>query len=303
MTETLHKNIPIADNHSFVKYSQSTAAGRRALTGCVRGEVCEQTDTVPATLWAVVTGGAGTATWSRIDTGAEAVGPTGTDYGALGIAQGLSLVGYFRADYGVSGTAGSGKALWAPIAGTMSAMTPDGTATNGIGSVSAGLGGRAGLLTNGASQMSQYTAPALVAPGTTNWHRYWLQKQLSPGSGAVRKVFDDAGSGYKVEYSTATNLAAYGCGVAAATNQDVWQRCRISYTGSGTSEIKWGNGTATSGGSASNTVPGTARTFGNLVWGVEALMYLEFTGTKANFLTFCGLADTAIQTDWGTIQV
>jgi hypothetical protein len=234
---------------------------------------------------------------------AVTVASTGTDYAALAAANGLTFIGGYRADLGVTGTSGTGKASWAPLPGSaLSAVTPDASATNGIGSVTAGLGGKAGLLLNGATQMGQFTAPALAAPATTNWHRYWIQRQPSPGTGAVRCVFDrNADADQKVEYSSPTNLAAYGCGVAGATVLDAWQRCRVSYTGAGTSEFKWGSGSTTSGGSASNVAPNTSRRFGSLLLNQEFLLYVELTGPKANFLTWAGLVDTASRTvEWTT---
>lgn len=226
----------------------------------------------------------------------------GTDYGALAIANGLGVVGWYRGDLGVTGTAGTGKASWAPVAGLMSAITPHGTATNGIGSVTAGLNGKAGLKLDGSTQIGQYTAPVLAAPNATNWHRYWIARQASAGvSGGVRKVFGDAGDVYRLELASATVIYAYGAGPSTpGVTHDVWQRGRVCYTGSTTGEYKQGASLLT-GGTGATAAPGTTRQFGSLLLNWEFLLYMELTGPKANFLTFAGLADTAARTvDWTT---
>lgn len=228
---------------------------------------------------------------------------SGTDYAALAVANGLTVVGLFRADIGLSGSQGTGLASWAPLAGTMSAITPHGSATNGIGNATAGLNGKAGLIQNGATQKGMYTAPALAAPGTANWHRYWIARQATGNSGSVRKALSETGDAYKVELAAGTVLYAYGAGPSGSpgVNPDTWQRGRISYTGADSNgEFKLGANLVT-GGTGANTAPATARQFGDLLLNWEWLMYLEVTGPKANFLTFAGLADTAARTvDWTT---
>jgi uncharacterized repeat protein (TIGR02059 family) len=233
-------------------------------------------------------------------------GPTGTDFGALAVANGLGVVGYFRADFGLSGSSGSGLAAWANLAGAMSSITPHGSATNGIGTATAGLGGRAGLIQNGATQKGAYTAPVLAVPGTTNWHRYLIARQAAGGSGAARKVLSETGDAYKVEFASALQVYAYGCqSNGNLVTSDVWQRWRISCTGANTGEIKIGSQAVGTGGTgALNTAPDTARQFGDLPLGLEWLMYMELTGTKANFLTFAAAADAAAQSTWtNAIQI
>jgi hypothetical protein len=289
MTTTAHKLATIANNHGIVGLGPyTTAALRRAavLTSADVGKIAQQTDTDPATYWIVLRVVSGVGTWSRVDTGAETIGPTGTDFAALAVSNGLGVVGYFRADSGLSGSSGSGLASWAPLSGAMSAITPHASATNGIGAATAGLGGRAGLKLNGATQMGQYTAPTLAVPGTTNWHRYWVARQASSGvSGAAREILTESGNAYMVQFASSTQVYAYGCQSNGnlATN-DVWQRYRTSCTGANTGQIKIGSQAAGTGGTgATNTAPNTARVFGNLVLNHEFLMYMEVTGPLANF--------------------
>ncbi len=181
----------------------------------------------------------------------------------------------------------------------MSAITPHGSATNGIGSVSAGLGGKAGVLLDGSTQKGAYTAPVLAVPGTTNWHRYWIARQIA-GTGGVRLILSETGNVYMVQFATSVQVYAYGCqsnGNLVATG--TWQRGRVSCTGASTGEIKIGNQTPGTGGTgAVNTAPDTARQFGDLGLNWEWLMYGEFTGTKANFLTFAAAADSLALTTW-----
>ena len=237
---------------------------------------------------------------------AAAPAPTGTDFAALAAANGLTTVGYWRADFGLSGASGSGFASWTNLSGSSSAITPDGTATNGIGTATAGLGGRAGLVQNGATQKGTFTAPVLAAPGTTNWHRYWIARQSSTGvSGAARKFLSETGDAYKIEAASTTVIYAYGAGPSGSPGivNDTWERGRVSYTGSTTGEFKLGS-TLVTGGTGGNTAPATTRQFGDLLSNWEWLMMIEVTGTKANFLAFATAADAAAQSTWtNAIQI
>ncbi len=227
---------------------------------------------------------------------------SGTDYGALAIANGLTLVGWYRSDLGVTGTSGTGKASLAPVAGSLSAITPHGSATNGIGSVGAGLNGKASLIQDGSTQKGLLTAPTLAAPGTTNIHKYWIARQVGSGIGTPRGILQEGGGGaYDVYLANATSVLASGTGIVTGQNltNNVFQRYRVTWCVN-PSEFKLGNLTAlTSNGTSS--APNTARTFGDILTSYEWLMYLECTGPKANFLTFAAAADTAARTvDWTT---
>ncbi len=129
---------------------------------------------------------------------------SGTDYAALAVSNSLTVIGYFRADLGVTGTSGTGKASWANQSGAMSAITPHGGATNGIGSVGAGLNSKASLIQNGVNQKGLMTAPTLAAAGTTNIHKYWIGRQIA-GSGTPRGILQETGGRWM---STLTHLWA-----------------------------------------------------------------------------------------------
>lgn len=226
------------------------------------------------------------------------------NFAALAIGAGLGVVGYYRADQGVSGVAGSGSALMKNLSGADSDIIPDGAATNGIGTLGLGLNSRPSLIQNGATQKGKYTAPALALPGTTNFHKYYLAYQPT-GAGAPRGVLQETGGAYDVYLSTATLLNLTGTGIAAqAITQDVWQRTRISWTGGAGSEVKIGSAVAQTGVGSNVAVPNVNRFFGDLLCTFRWLMYIELTGPKANFLTFAGLADAVTQTEWSNaIQI
>lgn len=305
-----HNLITAVNNHGIVSglgpyTSVALRQAQSGLTSADLSKVAYQVVSGVTTLWMIIAVSGGTATWLQISTAADAApGPTGTDYGALAVSNGLTVIGYYRADYApsVTGSSGTGKASWAPISGAMSAITPDGSATNGIGSATAGVNGRAGLKLNGATQMGAYTAPVLAAPGTTNWHRYWIARQASGGSGGVRNVLSGSDTtAYMVQLAAGTVIYAYGTGASASpgTVDDTWQRGRVSYTGvTATGEFKLGSNLVTGGGAATTAAPATARTFGSLLLNWEWLMYMEVTGPLANFHTFATAADAAAQTDW-----
>ena len=227
-----------------------------------------------------------------------------TDYAALAVAHGLTVVSYRRGDSGLTGSSGTGAASWANLAGAASAITPHGSATNGIGAATAGLGGKAGLKLDGSTQKGLFTAPALAAPATTNIHDYWIARQASGGSGVARGVLQETGGANDVYMGTALAITALGANVSSVIVNDAWQRCRISRTGGAGCEIKCGAAAAVTG-TGPNTAPNTARVFGDLLLNWEWLLKMQLIGPKANFLTFSAAADVAARTvDWTTaIQI
>lgn len=108
------------------------------------------------------------------------------DFAALATTYSLTVKGFWRGDLGVSGTTGTGKALWTNQSGTFGNIAPDVGATDGIGSVGAGLNGRASVITNGSTQRGAYTATAQVAPNTTNLHKWIIAREISPTGGVPR---------------------------------------------------------------------------------------------------------------------
>ncbi len=105
-----------------------------------------------------------------------------------------------------------------------------------------------------------------------------------------------------VYFNSSVGMTIAGTGVAGPNiTNNVFERCRVSWTGAvATNEAKVGSQAAVTG-TGSNVTPNTARAFSDLLTNYEWLMYLEVTGTKANFLTFAAAADTAARTvDWTT---
>lgn len=297
MTTTPHKAAPIGQRHPSIDIEFVDSAERNAVTldSTWKYRCACQLDT--GACYIVLSAGA-SYQWVKWCDG-PTVGPSGTDYAALAISNGLTVGAYYRGDFGLSGAAGSGYASWANISGAIGAITPHGSATNGIGSAGTGLNGRASLKQDGATQKGQFTAPALAVPGTTNFHKYFITKQASGGSSSPRGILQETGGVYDVYMSTGTVMNASGTGPVTPQNitQDVWQRTRISWTGGAGCELKIGSSAAVTG-SGVNTAPNTARLFGDLLSNWEWLMYLELYGPKANFLTFAAAADTASQDDW-----
>jgi len=227
MTVTLHKNIPIADNHSMVKYSCATATVRRALTGCIRGEVAEQTDTVPATLWAVIAGGAGTATWSRMDTGAEV-----TVTGPLAIMAGSIRAGY-SGDVGLTTTAWQDQGPGAHhMAGTCAVAA-------------AALGGKNCCQTNGTTH-DMHVFFSIPAPGTSPSYIYTIARNDTGGGFAVVVGLESANGLCMLKdgvteicLSTSGGLAPRHVGGFTVGS---FKRARCLFTGTGTDKAQVGSG-------------------------------------------------------------
>jgi hypothetical protein len=213
------------------------------------------------------------------------------DFGALFTGYGLTVNGYFRSDLGVSGTAGTGKSTWANQLGSGSNITTGVSATNGIGSVGAGLNSKASIVTDTSTQFGIYTLPTSVTPGTTNRHIVKIKRTLvTPASIG----YQDTTSGVTTSIPTGQTTPAaeeqiFNATLGALTSGVVinqWYACRYSWIG-GLDQIRIGAHEPAPV-STSNSIIGTAWTFcgvNTASVSQEHLLYMAIDGPLATFLT------------------
>ncbi len=219
---------------------------------------------------------------------------------------GLSTRAYFRSDIGVSGTSGTGKTNWTNLLGDYGNMAPEGTATNGIGSLVAGLNGFQAVEGDGATQTGIYVSPSEVAPATTNFHVYSVDMFLL--AGVTTQYICSAANNVQIyipggQVAPSANCQLFDGSPGPVTTGVVinqWYRTRASFTGSANDQIRVGShapaptagGTATPGlnWSFAGAYNGTSRTR------QRTLTRLHVQGPLATFLTACVAVDAAIQT-------
>lgn len=264
MTITAHKLITQVDGHGILSAlgPYANAAARRAATVTAaqvsQGSVALQTDT--GEIWFLASQSAGVPTWVKINTTADSIGFSG-NFGALvpGVSQ------YMRGDLGLH-TTSTIVNTWDNQAGAASNMTEK-TATVGIGSTGAGIGGRASVVQNGSSQAGSFTL-ALAAPGTTPTFYYLVSKQVRTSlPGAPQRIISDASGNAFLLYQDAASdtLRQYGdTGFqdVAAPITHVWARTAVLFVGGTGDLIKWGNRAIVTGTKTQNASGGGARYLG-----------------------------------------
>lgn len=242
------------------------------------------------------------------------------DFGALAASYGLTVRGYWRADLGVSGTAGSGKALWTNQSGTHGNIVPvTSGAADGIGTPGAGLNGHASLIQNGSTQGGKYTNLSQVAPGTTNRHKFFIGRLLAT-SGSFLYILRSGnegqfdGSGDQIG-TVSTGTANFKWGSVAAGSPapttptstrvlNTWYRFSHSLLGGANDVFRVGNetigplNTGIGALSAGTTTVGCFNDIGQLKANFEWLLDLDLEGTMANYLSFRADADAKSQTFW-----
>jgi hypothetical protein len=310
MTTSPHKSAQLGQIHPPVNWTFSTVTARRTPGVYVTtdiGSEAMQTDTSPPTFWKLLgfTGSAPTATpiWGPMNITAESL--FSGDFAALAATFGLTVRGHWRGDMGVSGTLGTGAASWANQMGSASAIA--GADTNGLG-VTAGLGGRAGILLGTATGYGTYTMPAQAAPATTNTHQWWIGRFLATPSGAGTIFIDSTGLNavqiVSGQTTPAANVWLYNNGAGPTTTGVVinqWYRGYACETGSANDKLRIGaNAPAQS--ATTNTAHTTSRTIGassGINRGqIELLDFLELEGTLANLLLFDAAAAPQAQSWW-----
>lgn len=322
MSTTPHKNAPVGQIHSPVNWVFDSAAERRAAgsyTLAQRGAEAMQVDTSPATFWKLINVVSGVPVWSRADSGAESVGFAG-DFGALFASfSGLTVRAYYRYDQ-ATGTTGTGKSAIANLLGDYSAMGPASGATNGIGAVGTGLGGKASLTSDGSTQGGLYTAPSAVAVATTNFHIWEVSRFINTPSAVVNWNSWASGSAdfqllvLPAQTSPACNFTWRVGGLGMSTSSRVinqWYRIRASAVGGGanTDRLRIGNEDATPA-ALSNSTPSLTNGWacngagGNKGLQLETLVRLHVEGPLATFLTASAVADTESQSFYSSaIQI
>lgn len=122
----------------------------------------------------------------------------------------------------------------------------------GIGSISAGVGGKAGVVGNGTTQSGAIaTIPLpLAAPATTELHVYAVAN-ITVGVAGTDQPFittNSANYGIYKGNGTANTLHTF-CGALRSTTlvSGTWGRIRKSFTGTASDVLKWGNAVAVTG--------------------------------------------------------
>ena len=321
MTTTAHKLATIANNHGIRALGPYTSVALRqgaTVTAGDVGKVAEQVVGGVTTLWYLLSQSSGVPTWLQISTAADTT--FSGDFGALFNGySGLTVRAQFRGEIGVSGTTGSGKSAWANQTGDFGNMSPATGATDGIGSVGAGLNGKASIITNAnsagiATQAGQYTAPSAVAPATTNNHIYAIERFLATPGASNFGYWHDAGSNNSL-YAYAGQSAGgantqitTGSGGATTTGvvTNQWYRTRASRIG-GADVLRIGAHEPTPV-STSNTAHGliwtlgcsTGMIAGNNCGAIETLLLVHVVGPLSTFLTAYADADAKARAYWTT---
>jgi hypothetical protein len=225
------------------------------------------------------------------------------NFGQIFTDQGLTVLHYARSDLNLSKT-GS-------IVNSCSCVTgptiTEGTATAGIGTAAAGLGGYPSITANGTTQNGLYTL-ALPAPGTTPVHTWHVVKWSSTQSGGTAGL--DADSGFRHTITTGTTGAVVtlwgGSSVNGVSTPNTWMCLESSQDNTTSGYIKAGANAAGTG-NPGNIAGAGARFFfsgtaaGNYLAG-EWLAKITCTGTRANFVIAAAAAKTAAQSFYsGTI--
>ncbi len=237
------------------------------------------------------------------------------DFAALFTSFGLNVRVYRRGDLGVTGTTGTGKTNWANQSGDGSTMSPGSAgAANGIGSVGAGLNGKASVVTNGATQNGQYTLPSSVAPATTNHHIYAVERILVTPvavgymhSANTQPTVDVSGG----QVSPRCDMLATNGNVASSATPLVinqWYRLSYSLTGSAADRFQVGSVVAApqdGGNGALGTQWGWSAAYnGTVLVSLESVLKMHIEGPKSTYLTAKAAADPLLQTFWtNAIQI
>jgi hypothetical protein len=222
---------------------------------------------------------------------------------------GLTVRVYRRGDLGVTGTTGTGKTNWANQHGDGSTMAPGSAgASNGIGSVGAGLNSKASVVTNGATQNGSYTLPSSVAPATTNHHIYAVERILvtpvSVGymhSANTQPTVDVAGGQVSPRCDMlATNGGSPSSATPLVINQ--WYRLSYSLTGSINDRFQVGSQVAVAA-NGGNGALGTQWGFGaayngTVLVSMECVLKMHIEGPLATYLTAKATVDPLTQSFW-----
>jgi hypothetical protein len=191
-------------------------------------------------------------------------------------------------------------------------MGPGSGATNGIGAVTAGLNGRAGLATDGSTQCGLYTTVSPVAPATVNQHIWAVERILvTPTSSGNLHIDNGTNLGAYIpggQTSPAANIQQYNSGAGALATGVVinqWYRFRASFTGSASDVIRVG-AHAPAAAATTNSAPSANRGWcaagsgGGSKLSAEALCIMHIDGPLATFLTASAAADIAARAFWTT---
>lgn len=235
------------------------------------------------------------------------------DFGAYldTLAGAGTTVGYYRGDLGLSLT-GSVVNTWAnqiPAGAGVFGNAVEFTGGVGLGTVSTGVGGHAGVA-GGASSRSGLIATSpnpLVAPATTPLHVYAVVNIPvgTPGTDQILTTYNSGAYGiYKLNGSPNTLRTNCGSVQDAAIVSGSWSRLRKSFTGSASDILKVGAG-ANVVGSTGNTA-GTGTSIGLFAyqngaqpspWDVVLLMFSR--ATLANFSAAVPLMDAVVTSYFG----
>lgn len=268
-------------------------------------------------LWVVgpVAGSSGTAVeWKSVSVGGSSA--FDGNFGALldSLCGAGTTVGYWRGDLGVHLT-GSIANQWDNQISGGSAFGPviERTAGVGIASVSAGVGGKVSLVSNGTTQGGAIvTIPyPLGAPATTQLHYYIVAKSAvgTPGTDGFLIGSSYGYSLYKLNGSANTLRSFNGAVQDATMVSGSWGRIRKSWTGSGSDILKWGSGadvvgsTGNSGGSVNplSVFDNGGGAFGS-IW--DCALILMSRATLSNFTAAMSALDTAVTDYFGAgVQV
>jgi hypothetical protein len=260
------------------------------------------------TINAVATGPSGaSATAQGVDVTVASSGFAG-DFGA--ITPGVAL--YLRGDLG-RGLTSTTVNTWANQAGAATGVTEK-TAGVGIGSVGAGVGGRAAVVLNGSSQAGTYTL-AMPAPGTTPTFYYLISKQsrtslagapqriLAGATGNDFLLYQDAGSDTLRMYGTA------GFQDVSPSITHVWARTALLFDGTAASRIKWGSYATVTGAACQTASAASARVLGfdassgSYNQGEFGLILTANGVTAANYAATLAALDAAADSWFGASNV
>lgn len=167
----------------------------------------------------------------------------------------VSVLQYLRSDLGL-GVTGSVVNSWADQSGN-SHNVSEGTSTVGIGGVTTGLNGHAGIASNGSTQFGKYTQFETVP-----YWIWWVGRLLATPSAAAQLFGDNGGSAGNVTFATPSSNNLYINNGATlgpllqTTNQ--WIRGEALFANAGADYLKTGSSTS-SVGSAGSTAGGGPR--------------------------------------------
>ena len=240
----------------------------------------------------------------------------GTNFATLldSLTSAGSTVGYYRSDLGLS-TTGSVVNTWANQSTSANKFgnCVEGSAGVGIGSVTAGVGGKAGVASNATTQYGKITTvpSPLVAPATTPLNMYIVARSTAlPSANSI--LVGNSGFNFTiVQLPSSLTVEMYnGAAQATALVTNAWARARASFTGTTSDEIKWGSAAAVTGTSCLNNPSGTlsmgvfaAENGGNVSPWEIALLLLS-TASAASFKAAAPTLDAAVTAFYGgTVSV